>query len=74
MTLSAGEHGYAVAVRQLGASPLRVYGRHILPNISSALIVNVTLYFPEHIILETGLSYQSWTRFLRPVGKFVAGS
>jgi peptide/nickel transport system permease protein len=57
MTLSAGQHGYAVAVRQLGASPWRIYGRHILPNIASALIVNVTLNFPEHIILETGLSF-----------------
>jgi peptide/nickel transport system permease protein len=57
MTLSAKEHGYAVAIRQLGASPWRVYGRHILPNIASALIVNVTLNFPEHIILETGLSF-----------------
>jgi peptide/nickel transport system permease protein len=57
MTLSAGQHGYAVAIRQLGASPWRIYGRHILPNIASALIVNVTLNFPEHIILETGLSF-----------------
>jgi peptide/nickel transport system permease protein len=57
MTLSAKEHGYAVAIRQLGASPWRVYGRHILPNIASVLIVNVTLNFPEHIILETGLSF-----------------
>lgn len=57
MTLSAKEHGYAVAIRQLGAPPWRVYGRHILPNIASALIVNITLNFPEHIILETGLSF-----------------
>lgn len=57
MTLSAGQHGYAVAIRQLGASPWRIYGRHILPNIASALIVNITLNFPEHIILETGLSF-----------------
>lgn len=57
MTLSAGQHGYAVAIRQLGASPWRVHARHILPNIASALIVNVTLNFPEHIILETGLSF-----------------
>lgn len=57
MTLSAKEHGYAVAVRQLGASPWRVYGRHVLPNIASVLIVNITLNFPEHIILETGLSF-----------------
>jgi peptide/nickel transport system permease protein len=57
MTLSAKEHGYAVAIRQLGASPWRVYARHILPNIASVLIDNVTLNFPEHIILETGLSF-----------------
>ena len=57
MTLSASEHGYAVAVKQLGASPWRIYLRHILPNIASALIVNITLNFPEHIILETGLSF-----------------
>ncbi len=57
MTLSAKEHGYAIAIRQLGASPWRVYGRHILPNIASVLIVNITLNFPEHIILETGLSF-----------------
>jgi peptide/nickel transport system permease protein len=57
LTLSAVQHGYAVAIRQIGASPWRIYGRHILPNIASALIVNVTLNFPEHIILETGLSF-----------------
>lgn len=57
MTLSAKEQGYAVAIRQLGATPWRVYGRHVLPNIASVLIVNVTLNFPEHIILETGLSF-----------------
>lgn len=57
MTLSASQHGYAVAVRQLGAGPLTIYGRHILPNIASTLIVNLTLNFPEHILLETGLSF-----------------
>ncbi|WP_119420704.1 ABC transporter permease [Desertibaculum subflavum] len=57
MTLSASQHGYAVAVRQLGAGPFTIYGRHILPNIASTLIVNLTLNFPEHILLETGLSF-----------------
>ena len=57
MVLSANTHGYAVAVKSLGARPLRVYGRHILPNIASALIVQFTLNFPSTILLETSLSF-----------------
>jgi peptide/nickel transport system permease protein len=57
LTLSARTHGYAVAVNTLGATPKRIYLRHILPNISSALIVNMTLNFPGTIILETSLSF-----------------
>jgi peptide/nickel transport system permease protein len=44
-------------VRQLGAAPLRVYLRHILPNIASTLIVSATLAFPEVILQESGLSF-----------------
>ena len=54
---AAIEQGYAGAVRQLGASPLRLYALHILPNIASTLIVGVTLNFPEVILLESGLSF-----------------
>jgi peptide/nickel transport system permease protein len=57
LAISAGAQGYAGAVRQLGASPLRVYGLHILPNIASTLIVSMTLVFPEVIMLESGLSF-----------------
>lgn len=57
MTLSAVTHGYAVAVYTLGARPLRIYGRHILPNIANALIVNMTLNFPQIVLLETSLSF-----------------
>ncbi len=57
LTLSAVTHGYAVAVRTLGAGPLRIYGRHILPNIANSLIVNMTLNFPQTILLETSLSF-----------------
>lgn len=57
MVLSATTHGYAVAVRSLGARPMRIYGRHILPNIASALIVQFTLNFPSTILLETSLSF-----------------
>lgn len=57
LTLSALTHGYAVSVKTLGANPKRVYLRHILPNISSTLIVNMTLNFPATIIMETSLSF-----------------
>jgi peptide/nickel transport system permease protein len=57
LTLAANEQGYASAVRQLGATPGRIYGLHVLPNIASTLIVSMTLTFPEIILLESGLSF-----------------
>ncbi|WP_374449440.1 ABC transporter permease [Stella sp.] len=57
LTMSAQGHGYAVALRLIGASPWRVYAMHVLPNISGALIVNMTLNFPEVVLLETSLSF-----------------
>ena len=57
LAVAAGSQGYAGAVRQLGASPRRVYLRHILPNIASTLIVSATLVFPEVILMESGLSF-----------------
>ncbi len=57
LAIAANEQGYAGAVRQLGAPAWRIYGRHILPNIASTLIVSMTLAFPETILLESGLSF-----------------
>ncbi|SMX60597.1 Putative oligopeptide ABC transporter (permease protein) [Bradyrhizobium sp. ORS 285] len=57
LAISANAQGYAAAVRQLGATPGRVYLKHILPNIASTLIVSMTLVFPEVILLESGLSF-----------------
>lgn len=57
LAISAGVQGYAGAVVQLGASPLRVYFHHILPNVASTLIVSMTLTFPEIILMESGLSF-----------------
>lgn len=57
LALSAITHGYAVAVGTLGATSKRIYLRHILPNISSTLIVYMTLNFPATIIMETSLSF-----------------
>ncbi len=55
--LAANARGYAGAIRGLGAHPLRIYLRHVLPNIAGVLIVQVTLSFPETILLETSLSF-----------------
>ena len=57
MALSAQEDGYAVAVKQLGASPVRIYTKHIFPNVSNIIVVNFTLNFPEKIIVETSLGF-----------------
>ena len=57
LTLAAQAQGYAVALRTLGASSPRIYFAHILPNIASAIIVNMTLNFPETVLLETSLSF-----------------
>ncbi len=57
LALSANAQGYAAAIRQLGASPARIYLRHILPNIAATLIVSATLSFPEIVLLESSLSF-----------------
>lgn len=57
VVLSARAQPYAQAAEVLGASPGRIYTRHILPNIASVLIVQFTLNFPGTILLETALSF-----------------
>ena len=57
VVLSAAAQPYARAVVSLGAGPWRLYLRHVLPNVASALIVQLTLTFPQIILLETSLSF-----------------
>ncbi|WP_375595232.1 ABC transporter permease [Algihabitans albus] len=57
LALSARKQGYALALDTLGAGPWRIYSRHILPNIGSVLIVNMTINFPETILAESALSF-----------------
>lgn len=57
LAIAASAQGYAGAVRQLGAHPVRIYLRHILPNVASTLIVSMTISFPEIILVESGLSF-----------------
>lgn len=55
--LSAKEHGFALAVRALGASPARIYLRHVLPNVLNIALVQLTINLPLTVLLETALSF-----------------
>lgn len=57
LVLAAREEGYARAVHALGGTPRTVYLRHVLPNILSPLIVQLTINFPDTILFETSLSF-----------------
>ncbi len=57
LVLSVSGEGYAFAIRTLGVHPARIYLRHVLPNIAGVLVVQLTLNFPEIILLETSLSF-----------------
>lgn len=55
--LSVRESEYIEAAKAIGANSLRIQLRHILPNIVSPLIVQVTLIFGYAVLAEAGLSY-----------------
>ncbi|WP_295816055.1 ABC transporter permease [uncultured Deinococcus sp.] len=55
--ISARNVDYVQAARALGSSDLRVILRHIMPNLSSFLIVTATLALPGYILGESALSF-----------------
>jgi ABC-type dipeptide/oligopeptide/nickel transport system permease subunit len=57
LVLSVKEEDYVQGARALGAGDVRLMGRHILPNIVSALIVQATVQIPTAIIAEAVLSF-----------------
>lgn len=57
LVLSEQASGYVRAVKGLGASQLTVDIRHVLPNISASLVVQMSITFPWVILLETTLSF-----------------
>lgn len=57
LVLSTNGQGYAFAIRTLGVHPAKVYARHVLPNMLGVITVQITLNFPEIILLETSLSF-----------------
>jgi peptide/nickel transport system permease protein len=57
LTISGREREYVLAAKYMGVSPIKIITRHILPNISSLLIVAATLQVSLAIIAATALSY-----------------
>lgn len=57
MTISLKEREYVLAARYMGVSAPRIIFRHILPNMSSLLIIDATINVSAAIISETSLSY-----------------
>ncbi|MCM3716559.1 ABC transporter permease [Halalkalibacter oceani] len=56
-TLAVRKLEYIDAVKALGASDVRIIFRHILPNVTSPLIVQATLSIATSILTASGLSF-----------------
>jgi peptide/nickel transport system permease protein len=55
--LAARDRDFVEAARAIGASPVRIALRHILPNVMSSVIVLATLNVATAIIVESALSF-----------------
>lgn len=55
--MSAHTLPFVDAARTIGVSPAVIDFRHILPTVFNVVIVQLTLNFPQTILLETGLSF-----------------
>lgn len=55
--ISLREEDYVMAARLLGASRTRVLTRHLLPGLTSHILVSLTLSVPGMILGETALSF-----------------
>ena len=71
--LAVREREFVQSARAIGASPMRIILRHILPNVLTPALVVATLELARIIVLEAGLSflglgvqppYPSWGRML----------
>ncbi len=80
-TLSVREETYITATRALGASPWRIVLRHVLRNVLSPLVVQVTIMYSAAIVAEASLSFlglgiqppsPSWGRDLSEARRYMA--
>lgn len=72
---------FVMAARSLGASPLRLALRHVLPHVSGQVLVSATLAVGHVIVLEAGLSFlgigvqpprASWGNIIGDGSEFIA--
>lgn len=73
--LSLREEPFILAAQALGAGPLRILQKHLLPNLAGTLVVSATLLVPNLLILESITGYiwgtgtlASWGSVLKTVG------
>jgi peptide/nickel transport system permease protein len=78
--LAVREETFIEASRSLGAGPLRMIWRHVLPNVASPLIVQAAVSFGYALLAEAGLSFlglgvqppsASWGVMLQEAYQFV---
>ncbi len=55
--LLATTRDYVVAARALGASPLRVLGRHIMPNVRASLVIVAAMGVSAVVLTEASLDF-----------------
>lgn len=55
--LSLREREFVLAARAIGCSPLRIMARHLLPNLISPVLVQVSFGFATVILIEASLSF-----------------
>lgn len=56
-TMTVMRSEYVLAARSLGAPPMRVILRHVLPNIAGVVLVVAALGFAQNLLAESVLSY-----------------
>lgn len=80
VTLSVREENYVEAARSIGCSTWRIVRRHVLPNVISPLIVQISLATGFAMLAEAGLSFlglgvtppqASWGSMLGQAFRFV---
>jgi len=81
--LTTKEREFVQAARSLGAHPVRIVGRHILPNVIGPVIVAATLGVGNAIITESTLSFlgigfppdiPTWGRMLFEAQNYIANA
>jgi peptide/nickel transport system permease protein len=57
LALQARQEQYVLAARALGAGPIRLVARHVLPNVIAPLVVLATFELTAIVLLEASLSF-----------------